>query len=57
MNILVVSLYPLERNTSVANSSISIIKGLLALEHSVTMLMPVWHSNDTGCDLSQLRVI
>ena len=57
MNILVVSLYPLERNTSVANSSISIIKGLLALEHHVTVLMPVWHSNDTGCDLSQLRVI
>lgn len=57
MNILVVSLYPLERNTSVANSSISIIKGLLALEHRVTVLMPVWHSNDTGCDLSQIRVI
>lgn len=57
MNILIVSLYPLERNTSVANSSISIIKGLLALGHRVTMLMPVWQSNDTGCDLSQLRVI
>lgn len=57
MNILVVSLYPLERNTSVANSSISIIKGLLALEHSVTVLMPNWPSNDTGCDLSQIRVI
>lgn len=57
MNILVVSLYPLERNTSVANSSISIIKGLLALEHRVTVLMPVWPSNDTGCDLSQVRVV
>lgn len=57
MNILVVSLYPLERNTSVANSSISIIKGLLALEHSVTVLMPDWPSNDTGCDLSQIHVI
>jgi hypothetical protein len=57
MNILVVSLYPLERNTSVANSSISIIKGLLALEHKVTVLMPQWHCNETGCDLSQLSVI
>lgn len=57
MNILIVSLYPLERNTSVANSSISIIKGLLALEHKVTILMPIWHNNDTDCDLSQLRVI
>lgn len=57
MNILIVSLYPLERNTSVANSSISIIKGLLALRHSVTVLMPDWHSNDTGCDLSKIRVV
>jgi len=57
MNILVVSLYPLERNTSVANSSISIIKGLLALKHNVTILMPIWPSNDTGCDLSQVRVV
>ncbi len=57
MNILVVSLYPLERNTSVANSSISIIKGFLALKHSVTVLMPIWPSNDTDCDLSQVRVV
>lgn len=57
MNILIVSLFPLERNTSVANSSISIIKGLLALEHKVTILMPMWHSNETGCDLSSIRVI
>lgn len=57
MNILIVSLYPLDRNTSVANSSISIIKGLLELGHSVTVLMPEWPSNDTGVDLSSIRVI
>ena len=57
MNILIVSLFPLERNTSVANSSNSIIKGLLALEHQVTVLMPDWSSNDTGRDLSGMRVI
>lgn len=57
MNILVVSLYPLERNTSVANSSISIVKGLLALGHHVTMLMPSWPTNDTGVDLSSVRVV
>lgn len=57
MNILIVSLYPLERNTSVANSSISLVKGLLALEHSVTVLMPSWSRNETGVDLSAMRVI
>ena len=57
MNILIVSLYPIERNTSVANSSISIVKGLLELEHSVTVLMPAWSRNDTGVDLSSIRVI
>lgn len=57
MNILVVSLYPLERNTSVANSSISIVKGLLSLGHRVTMLMPEWPTNDTGVDMSALRVV
>lgn len=57
MNILVVSLFPLERNTSVANSSISIVKGLLALGHRVTMLMPSWPTNDTDVDLSSTRVI
>lgn len=57
MNILIVSLYPLERNTSVANSSISIVKGLLALKHSVTILMPSWPRNETGVDLSAICVI
>ena len=57
MNILIASLYPLERNTSVANSSISIVKGLLALKHSVTILMPSWPRNETGVDLSSIRVI
>ena len=57
MNILIVSLYPLERNTSVANSSISMIKGLLALGHRLTILMPIWPSNETGVDLSSVRVV
>lgn len=57
MNILIVSMYPLDRNTSVANSSISIIKGLLELKHRVTMLMPSWPTNDTGVDLSTIHVI
>lgn len=57
MNILIVSLFPLERNTSVANSSISIINGILELNHQVTIVMPNWPKNETGCDLSKLRVI
>lgn len=57
MNVLIVSMYPLDRNTSVANSSISIIKGLLELKHRVTVLMPAWPTNDTGVDLSSIRVI
>ena len=57
MNILLVTLFSLERNTSVANSSISIVKGLLALKHSVTILMPSWPRNETGVDLSSIRVI
>lgn len=57
MKILIVSLYPLERNTSVANSSISIIKGLLELGHQVTILMPNWPSNETGFDVAPIRVI
>lgn len=57
MNILIVSLFPLERNTSVANSSISIINGLLELNHQVTIVMPNWPQNETECDLSRLCVI
>ena len=57
MNILIVSLYPLERDTSVANSCISIIKGLLELEHRVTVLMPNWSNNETGYDVAPIRVI
>lgn len=48
MNILIVSLYPLERNTSVANSSISIINGLRELNHQLTIVMPNWPANETG---------
>ena len=57
MNILLVTLFSLERNTSVAISNINITKGLLALGHKVTWLMPIWPSNDTDCDLSQVRVV
>lgn len=57
MNILIVTLFPLERNTSVANSSISIINGLLQLKHNVTIVMPEWPTIETNCDLNQLRVI
>lgn len=57
MNILLITLFSLERNTSVVISNINITKGLLALGHKVTWLMPVWPSNDTYCDLSQVRVV
>jgi len=57
MNILIVSLFPLERNTSVANSSISIIKGLMMLGHSVSIAMPEWPINETGYSISSLRII
>ena len=40
MNILFVTLFALETNTSVTKSNYSIIKGLIELGHSVTLLMP-----------------
>lgn len=40
MNILFVTLYSLETNTSVTKSNYGIIKGLLELGHNVTVLMP-----------------
>lgn len=57
MNILIVSLFPLERNTSVANSSISIINGLLELGHQVTVVMPQWPNNETAVDLGKMQVV
>lgn len=57
MNILLVTLYSLERNTSVAISNINITKGLLALGHHVTWVMPNWARNETEFDASQVRII
>ena len=57
MNILLVTLFSLERNTSVAISNINITKGLLALGHRVTWVMPNWAQCETEFDASQVRVI
>lgn len=57
MNILIVTLFPFERNTSVAISNISITNGLLALGHKVTLVTPNWGKSETMCDLSQVRVV
>ncbi len=57
MNILLVTLYSLERNTSVAISNINITKGLLELGHQVTWVMPHWAQCETEFDASQVRVI
>ena len=57
MNILLVTLFSLERNTSVAISNINITKGLLALGYKVTWVMPHWVQCETEFDLSQVRVI
>ena len=57
MNILLVTLFSLERNTSVAISNINITKGLLALGHKVTWVMPNWAQCETEFDASQVRVI
>ena len=57
MNILLVTLYSLERNTSVAISNINITKGLLELGHQVTWVMPHWAQCETEFDASQVRII
>lgn len=57
MNILIVALYPLERNTSVAMSSFGIIDGLLELGHKVTIVMPYWPTCETSYDQSKIRII
>ena len=57
MNILLVTLYSLERNTSVAISNINITKGLLALGHRITWVMPNWAQCETEFDASQVRIV
>lgn len=57
MNILLVTLFSLERNTSVAISNINISKGLLTLGHRLTWVMPNWVQCETEFDSSQVRVI
>ena len=59
MNILIVSLFPLEYNTSVAVSSIGIIRGLLSLGHQITVMMPYEPDSSITLDddLSSLRII
>lgn len=57
MNILLVTLYSLERNTSVAISNIAITKGLLALGHRITWVMPHWTKCETVFDESQVRIV
>lgn len=57
MNILLVTLYSLERNTSVAISNINITKGLQALGHQVTWVMPYWAQCETEFDASQVRIV
>lgn len=57
MNILLVTLYSLERNTSVAISNISITKGLLELGHKLTWAMPNWAKCETLFDPTQVRIV
>lgn len=57
MNILLVTLFSLERNTSVAISNISITKGLLALGHKITWVMPNWMRCETEFDASHVRIV
>lgn len=57
MNILLVTLYSLERNTSVAISNINITKGLLALGHRITWVMPDWAQCETEFDASQVQIV
>lgn len=57
MNILLVTLFSLERNTSVAISNINITKGILSLGHKVTWVMPNWAQCETEFDESQVRIV
>lgn len=57
MNVLLVTLFSLERNSSVAISNINITKGLLLLGNKVTWVMPNWPQCDTEFDASQVRIV
>lgn len=57
MNILLITLFPLERNTSVAISNVNISKGLLALGHKVTWVMPNWLQCETEFDAANVQII
>jgi hypothetical protein len=57
MNILLITLFSLERNTSVAISNIGITNGLLSLGHRVTWVMPSWNKCGTNFDASEVRII
>lgn len=57
MNILLITLYSLERNTSVSISNINITQGLLALGHRITWVMPNWPRCETIFDASQVRIV
>lgn len=59
MNILIISLFPLEYNTSVAVSSLGIIRGFLSQGHRLTIVMPE-ESNptiDIGAEISSQKII
>ena len=57
MNILLVTLYSIERNTSVAISNIGITNGLLELGHKLTWVMPYWVQCETVFDKSKVRIV
>lgn len=60
MNILFVTLFALETNTSVTKSNYGILKGLLQLGHDVTLLMPEIEYQlsyyDNSLDLSNITI-
>ena len=57
MNVLLISLFALERNTSVSISNIGITEGLLAQGHKLTWVMPYWAKCETNFDESKVRII
>lgn len=56
MNILFVTLFPLERNTSVTISNWGLLRGMKEAGHKVTIMMPNWHVQGIY-DLSGYTVI
>lgn len=56
MNILFVTLFPLERNTSVTISNWGLLRGMKEAGHKVTLIMPEWDRPGVY-DLAGLRVI